>query len=63
MSAEKVSEPIADVDCILKIGKNNNVVAWRENMQTDHQALWYGANNCYFRFCVSQNNEIKEKRN
>jgi hypothetical protein len=34
MSAEKVSEPIADVDCILNIGKNNNEVAWRENMQT-----------------------------
>lgn len=40
MSAEKVSEPIADVDCLLKIRKNNNVVAWRENMQTEITKLY-----------------------
>lgn len=40
MSAEKVSEPIADVDCILAIGKNNNVVAWRENMQIEITKLY-----------------------
>jgi hypothetical protein len=58
MSAEKVSEPIANVDCILRIGKNNKVVAWRENIQTEVTKLWYDANNCFFRFCVIQNNEI-----
>ena len=34
-------------ECILRIGKNNNVVQWREHMQTETTAL-YGLTGIFF---------------
>ena len=48
MPQKKSNEPTQDaMECILRIGKNNNVVQWKEEMQTSVTAL-YGLTGMFF---------------
>jgi hypothetical protein len=48
MPQKKSNEPAQDVTgCVLRIGKNNNVVQWKEEMQTTVTAL-YGLAGMFF---------------
>ena len=48
MPPKKSNEPLKDAaECILRIGKNNNVVQWKEEMQTTVTAL-YGLTGMFF---------------
>jgi hypothetical protein len=48
MPQKKSIEPAQDAtECVLRIGKNNNVVQWKEEMQTTVTAL-YGLTSMFF---------------
>ena len=48
MPPKKSNEPVKEAaECILRIGKNNNVVQWKEEMQTTVTAL-YGLTGMFF---------------
>ena len=48
MPQKKATDPEKDAaECILRIGKNNNVVQWKEEMQTTVTAL-YGLTGMFF---------------